>query len=226
MFLHLCLFLFTGHRTFFPTSPISADLLLCAWSEAHQHLKVQKAIQRLEDSHKTTVTEKQDTETFFGMVLHYFALIQRCCDSLSGFDVGVDSKSVCDLLCLLTNVLHHFLLLCMYFANVLHLLGVIFLLPVSILCIFLVIFHQFPLLRSFLCLFDYFVSLFYYLVAAFSSFCTNFRLFLLLVLHISLLSNIALISNNFTCFQSFYTHQCSNCLNVAHFCDTQRLSLQ
>lgn len=95
----------------------------------------------------------------------------------------------------------------------------VFLLPVSILCIFLVIFHQFPLLRSFLCLFGYFVSLFYYLVAAFSSFCTNFRLFLLLVLHISLLSNIALVFNNFTCFQSFYTHQCSNCLNVAHFCD-------
>lgn len=29
--------------------------------KAHQHLKVQKAIQRLEDSHKTAVTEKQDS---------------------------------------------------------------------------------------------------------------------------------------------------------------------
>lgn len=182
MFLHLCLFLFTGHRSFFPTSPISADLLLRAWSEGSPTFKGA-------ESHSEARGLTQDSS-------HWKTGHRNFCTNSAMLWFSL--RSVCDLLCLLTNALHHFLLLCMYFANVLHLLGVIFLLPVSILCIFLVIFHQFPLLRSFLCLFDYFVLLFYYLVAAFSSFCTNFRLFLLLVLHISLLSNIALISNNFT----------------------------
>lgn len=48
----------------------------------------------------------------------------------------------------------------------------------------------FPSISTLEVIFDYFVSLFYYLGAVFSSFCTNFRLFLLLVLHISFLSKI------------------------------------
>lgn len=189
MFLHLCLFLFTGHCSFFPTSPISADLLLRAWSEGSPTFKGAKSHSEARGLTQDSSHWKTGHRNFLWDGSSLF-----CTNSAM---LWFSLRSVCDLLCLLTNALHHFLLLCMYFANVLHLLGVIFLLPVSILCIFLVIFHQFPLLRSFLCLFDYFVSLFYYLVAAFPSFRTNFRLFLLLVLHISLLSNIAFISNNF-----------------------------
>lgn len=55
-------------QPFNPLNYVSAPVLFSppvpSEVKAHQHLKVQKAIQRLEDSHETTVTEKQGHRNF------------------------------------------------------------------------------------------------------------------------------------------------------------------
>lgn len=96
------IFVYRAPLVFSPPVPY---LLICFCVhevKAHQHLKVQKAIQRLEDSHKTAVTEKQDTETF--------ALIQRCCDSLWGLFVifCVCWQMLCIIFCYFACILQMF----------------------------------------------------------------------------------------------------------------------